>query len=242
MLITDNKHVNEDYQLQVIVLAAGASRRFNGIKLLAEIDAVNESRSQRDDIQGHKAQTSQAHKAQPLSLLQYVLKKISTSLQALAINKDNLYIATGCYHQQIAAHIAEQYALCYCDQAQHGMGHTIAQAVTKVLADSDGTTHIMITLADQIAVSVDDYRQLITQSLTQPAQLVCAKAGQEIMSPAIFPRQYFADLMSLTGDKGAKALLYQHKQQLQQVDIANAALDIDTKQQLLAWYQQRKRG
>lgn len=94
----------------------------------------------------------------------------------------------------------------------------------------------MIMLADQIALSPADYTHLIKQSLTAPDKLICAQEEQEIMPPAIFPRRYFSELMTLEGDKGAKALLHKNAEQLQSVRLPNAIIDIDTQQELLNWH------
>jgi molybdenum cofactor cytidylyltransferase len=55
------------------------------------------------------------------------------------------------------------------------------------------------------------------------------------MPPAIFPLCYFPQLIQLEGDKGAKALLYKHKENLQTVSLPNAIIDIDTKEDLTNW-------
>ena len=201
------------YNLKVIVLAAGKSTRFNGIKLIAKLKP-------------------QLHTS---SLIEHVLQQVSTSLAMLKINKNNLQVATGDYHEQISDIIDNELVVNHCPDAQLGLGHTIAQSVRKIVKSNDGTSHIMITLADQVALTCDDYCKLIEQSKVTPDKLVCAKAQLEIMPPAVFPSRYFSKLMELTGDKGAKALLYKNKTQLQQVSLPNAAIDIDTREDLANW-------
>jgi len=202
------------YNLKVIVLAAGKSKRFNGIKLLAEVKQKNET----------------------ATLIQRVLHQVSTALKLLNIDESHLYVATGDYHLKIAELIGKQFSLGYCERAHYGIGDTIAQSVEKVITCESETSHIMIMLADQIALNADDYVSLIKQSFATPNKLICTKAVQEIMSPAIFPQQYFTDLINLKGDKGAKALLHKNKEHLQVVLLPNAAIDIDTQQDLINWH------
>jgi len=71
-----------------------------------------------------------------------------------------------------------------------------------------------------------------------PDKLICTKAGSEIMPPAIFPAHYFTQLMSLTGDKGAKMLLHKNRENLQKVLLPNAGIDIDTREDLLNWHKE----
>ena len=204
------------YNLKIIVLAAGKSERFEAIKLLAKVKNL----------------------AHSTPLIQHVLQKITESLAVLNIDKSNLHIATGGYHEQISEIIGNQFSLTYSSLAHMGLGHTIAQSVEKIINNDDSASHIMITLADQIALTTDDYIQLIEQSLSMPNKLICAKADLEVMPPAIFPRHYFTQLMSLTGDKGAKALLHKNKENLHEVLLPNAAIDIDTKQDLINWHKE----
>lgn len=206
--------IDQGYNLKIIVLAAGKSERFEGIKLLAKVQKQGDS----------------------ITLIQHVLQQISASLSILKIDECNLHVATGGYHLQIAEFIPKRFSLDYCERAHCGLGHTIAQSIDNIIINDDNTSHIMITLADQVALCSDDYISLIKQSLIMPEKLICAKVGKEIMPPAIFPQQYFTQLMSLTGDKGAKTLLYKNKENLQEVILPNSAIDIDTQQDLINWH------
>jgi molybdenum cofactor cytidylyltransferase len=205
------------YKLKVIVLGAGKSERFGDIKLLAKAKSNENS----------------------LCLIEHVLQRISFGLNKLNISTANIYVTTGRYHQQISARIGQHFSLIYCDDAHKGLGHTIAQSVKTITSTSNESgsdvSHIMITLADQVALETTDYVRLIEQSLKSPAQLTCATAEQKMMPPAIFPCHYFPDLMTLQGDKGAKALLYENKETLQTVPMPNAIIDIDTKKDLIRW-------
>ena len=212
---------NSQYNLKVILLSAGKSQRFKAIKLLAKVK-----------YQSHS-----------IPLIQYVLQQITASLALLKINKNNLYIATGSHHEQISEVIRQQGTITYCSNAYLGLGHTIGQSVERVISNDTSTeraSHIMITLADQIALTTNDYLRLIEQSLLAPEKLICAKAGIEHMPPAIFPRRYFTQLMKLTGDKGAKVFLQMNKENLQEIIIPNAAIDIDIKQDLINWHTKNK--
>jgi len=208
---------NENYHLKIILLAAGKSERFKAIKLLAKIEQKDNS----------------------VTLIEQVLQQISVSLKGLNIAEDNLQVATGIYHAELEKRIGNNYSLIFCQHADNGLGHTIAQSVENIVSNDSNTSHIMITLADQIALDAVDYTRLIKQSLTTPNKLICAKAAQEIMPPAIFPRRYFTQLMNLTGDKGAKAVLYKNKENLHEVIMENALIDIDTQQDLASWHKKR---
>jgi molybdenum cofactor cytidylyltransferase len=212
----------QDYNLKVILLAAGKSERFNGVKVLAKVQQKETS----------------------ITLIEHAFHQISAALNELNIDEKNIQIATGRYHSKITAFFSEnensQYIFDYCEDAHLGLGHTISQSVGHMLTDAhdneNSPSHILIALADQVALTADDYVALIKQSFTLPNKLVCAKAGQEFMPPAIFPSAYFPDLMHLKGDKGAKPVLYKNKENLKTVNIHHAERDIDTKQDLANWH------
>ena len=93
----------------------------------------------------------------------------------------------------------------------------------------------MIFQAEQVALNADDYVKLIKQSSALPNKLVCAKAGQEIMSPVISPLAYFTELMCLKGDKELRLCCMQIKK-LQTVSLPHAQSNIDSREDLLSWY------
>jgi molybdenum cofactor cytidylyltransferase len=223
---------NQTYNLKVILLAAGKSERFNGIKLLAKVQEHENS----------------------VTLVEHALQQISVALKTLNLNYKKIRVATGSYHSQITTffddgernHSAEhapehsQFVFDYCEDAHLGLGYTISQSVGQLLNnthdDKKSISHILIALADQVALTTDDYIALIKQSLALPNKLVCAKSEKELMPPAIFPSAYFTDLMHLKGDKGAKSVLYANKVNLQTASIPHAERDIDTQQDLANWY------
>lgn len=209
------------YHLKVILLAAGKSTRFGGIKLIANIN-------------------KQSNEKQPvLTLIELVLNNISAALQTYPKITSSINIATGEYHLQIAALLKEKHieknSLLYCNKANEGLGKTIAQAVEKVIKTDKNISHIMIALADQVALNDKDYEQLIKQSIKTPHNIVCAKAKNRLMAPAIFPYRYFTELTGLNGDKGAQAILKSNSAQLHSISLDNAIIDIDTQQDLHHW-------
>ena len=218
--------IKQDYHLKVILLAAGKSERFNGIKLLAKVQ----------------------QQATSITLIEHAFNQISVALNTLNIDDKDIRIATGRYHSQITSYFSEHknedrntpYVLDYCADAHLGLGHTISQSVEHMITGANENenkpSHILIALADQVALIANDYIALIKQSLALPNTLICAKAGQEHMPPAIFPSAYFDDLMRLKGDKGAKSILYANKENLQTVSLPSAERDIDTQQDLVNWH------
>ena len=91
-----------------------------------------------------------------------------------------------------------------------------------------GTRGVLITLADQTAVTVEDLRHLVTAWQRQPDRIVAAQHGATAGAPAIFPVDLFPELAALRGDRGARALLLQHPERVVRVPTPSAATDVDT--------------
>jgi molybdenum cofactor cytidylyltransferase len=86
----------------------------------------------------------------------------------------------------------------------------------------------LIALADQVAVTADDLRQLVSRWEQQPDRIVAALYADTIGVPAIFPADLFAELMELQGDRGARVLLSRYPDRVISVPMPSAAQDIDT--------------
>lgn len=101
-------------------------------------------------------------------------------------------------------------------------------------------TGAMLMLADQPAVTAEDLRRLAGTWLRQPTYIVASLYGTTVGAPAIFPSVYFRDLLELRGDRGASALFHRNPDRVVRVPMENAALDIDTPEDLLRVTPQRR--
>lgn len=106
---------------------------------------------------------------------------------------------------------------------QQGLGASIAIGVENIDPQSDG---LLILLADQIALTIDDLN-LLLDAFDGSNTVSSYYAGRRGV-PAIFPRSLYAELRALSGDSGAKAVLQRSDIGLVEIDLPLAAMDIDT--------------
>jgi molybdenum cofactor cytidylyltransferase len=103
----------------------------------------------------------------------------------------------------------------------------------------------MIVLVDQwqinkslliplIHTSLDHQCNIVTSSCSRNNKLPLNKniephiqLDNRIGPPTIFPKAYFPELLALKGDKGAKALMMKEIEQVIQVDLPEAFIDLD---------------
>ena len=111
-----------------------------------------------------------------------------------------------------------------------GLASSIRAGIARLPASCDG---VMLVLADQARVTVEDLRRLAGAWRRQPLCVAAARYGATVGVPAIFPRHLFGELRELRGDTGARALLKRHADRLTKVTMASAAFDLDTPDDLL---------
>lgn len=182
----------------MILLAAGQGNRFAGIKQLADINGT----------------PMLCHCLSQYRINGKWLEGLGNAHVALGANanliKDNL-------PSEINIHLVK----CW----QKGMGHSLSESI-KLLANN--TTHVLVGLGDQVLITQQMLKGMLSESKSNPKNIIAAKYNGRLGAPAIFPKQYFMQLSKLTGDKGASAILRQYSHQVISVDMPEAAFDIDT--------------
>ncbi len=112
-----------------------------------------------------------------------------------------------------------------------GMSTSLRCGLRALPADTDA---VIVMLADMPRLTGEDVDRLIRAfDPAEPAVLVPEHEGRR-GNPVLWPRRYFADMMSIVGDTGARALLEQHADAVRPVPFAGSGIfdDIDTPEQL----------
>lgn len=194
-----------------ILLAAGESKRFGGIKQLAVLKASHLSHVIKD-LSHDKAMIS--HTSEQIAKADFAEKTVILGANA----------------QQIALLLDDGVKYKKAAHWKLGMGASIAQAVQEL---SDSTSHVALLLADQICLSSEDYNVLINCAKQSPDKIIAAKYEGDLGAPCIFPSSYFPLLADLNADIGARKILLDHSEQVLEVDLPLAAIDIDRPEDLL---------
>ena len=193
--------------LHVVVLAAGASRRFGSPKQLVRIDG----RPMLHTVVSHAA-----------------------SLAGHAVS-----VVLGSGANELAPLLRHTPATVVVNRNwEEGMGSSLRTAMTRL---PGAPAAVLVMLADQIAVSVDDLKRLVAAWRRNPEAIASATYGGTIGVPAVFPRRCFGALSELRGDQGARLLLKREWDTLARVPMPNAAIDIDVPEDLLEVEARRRR-
>jgi molybdenum cofactor cytidylyltransferase len=100
---------------------------------------------------------------------------------------------------------------------------------------------VLVMLGDQVSVSVDDLKRLINAWNGHDTVIASAVYQGHVGVPAIFPRWCFSELKELRGDRGARMIIERHAQRLVHVQMPNAAIDLDTPEDLVTLTEQFKK-
>ena len=109
-----------------------------------------------------------------------------------------------------------------------GIGSSIRAGVSAAMVVQPPLDAVLITLADQPAVTSALLDELIAASEAAPAGLVACEYAETLGVPALFARRHFDALRRLSGDRGGKALLAAHGEAVVRIRFAPAAIDLDT--------------
>ena len=109
-----------------------------------------------------------------------------------------------------------------------GIGSSIRAGVEAAAMAQPPPDAVLITLADQPAVTSELFDQLVAASEAAPAGLVACTYAGTLGVPALFARRHFDALRCLAGDTGGKALLAAHAEAVVRVAFPLAAFDLDT--------------
>lgn len=193
-----------------VMLAAGGSTRFNGAKLAATLSADNNAQS----------------------LIQQSYAILSKATTELDLSPPVLVL--GGHKDLLSPLLANDIEILTNQNWQSGLASSVAMAAS--YAQSQQADVLLLTLADQVAISHSDYLSLYGL-FCQFGKTTAAYYQQSPGVPAIFLASDFEALQQLEGDSGAKKILTRHleQQQLTVLPLAQAAIDIDTQTDLKQW-------
>jgi molybdenum cofactor cytidylyltransferase len=121
---------------------------------------------------------------------------------------------------------------------EEGLGSSIRFGVASL---PPACSAVLIVLGDQIAITVDDLKRLAGAWGGEESVIAASVYDQHVGVPAIFPRICFPELAELRGDQGARMVLERNHYRLIRVPTPNAALDLDTPEDLTALTQRFQR-
>ena len=111
---------------------------------------------------------------------------------------------------------------------QNGMASTIGCGIRALLELDSTIDSAILMVCDQPFVTSDLLNSLIEKQKETGKSIIASQYGDTIGTPALFHKLFFAELMALKGDNGAKKIMMQHNDLLATVPFPEGSIDIDT--------------
>ena len=199
-------------RIPILLLAAGASKRMRSRhKLLRKVGSV--------------------------PLVAHVAARLALS------RADGIVVVVGFRGEEIgnalrAAGI-ESLRVIANDSHEEGIGASIRAGICAIGDDVDG---VVIALADMPEICASDIDRLIDAYDPAARGGICRFVGPngEPGHPVLFGRRYFEALGSLSGDRGAREVVLEHRQDLTDFELpATRLADLDTERDWERWRQRQ---
>ena len=187
-----------------VILAAGGSRRFGGIKQLLEYKGK--------------------------SLLRRVMEVSTTTLGnrvklVLGIKSNKLKREADNYDLEVVVN----------RDWENGVASSVRAGISAL---PENCRAVMIILCDQPLIDHHHLKKLVDKWLQEPGKITASEYNSTLGVPAIFPREYFDDMLKLQGDRGAKSIIESNMGNVTAVSIPEAGTDINTQEDVISLLQQ----
>ena len=107
-----------------------------------------------------------------------------------------------------------------------GASHTVRLGVKE--AEKLGMQYAVFMVSDQPMLKTSSLKRLI--EAREPGKIVCLSKDGRAGNPVVFHRDFFPELLALTGDRGGKMVMHRHMDAVKWVeaDKVSELTDIDT--------------
>lgn len=119
---------------------------------------------------------------------------------------------------------------------QTGLASSLRAGLAEASKSSAGGAVVMA--ADQPHVSTEDLRRLAA-AFEEGHRLVASSYSGVLGVPAVFGREFFGDISSLSGDAGAGGWLRSRKEVVKSISMDSAAFDVDVERDVVKLMQDR---
>jgi len=113
-----------------------------------------------------------------------------------------------------------------------GLSTSIIQGIHFLREKHTNIKSVLILLADQPAVQQSYLDEMVQLSSKNPSKIIASTYLKTYGVPALIPSLYFADLLKIEGDKGAKIFLNSNQFSVISPKKNTNLVDIDTQEQL----------
>lgn len=162
---------------------------------------------------------------------------------ALSCKSDDVIVILGSEAETIQKNLQKgNYKILVHKEWDKGLGSTIGKGVTYLEASDPALPAVLIMLGDQPLLGSDHLNALIERFKKEGKGIIATDYGAKLGVPAVFSREYFAELARLQGDSGAGKLIASHADSVIGIPGGSRTADLDTPEDYLSLTQTRLRS
>lgn len=136
-------------------------------------------------------------------------------------------IVTGAYQEQINPILKDQMLIENKDW-EEGMASSIRAGVQYVIENHTDIDGLFILVTDQPYLHKSILQELYKEQQKENFLAVASRYNNQYGTPVLFHKDIWTDLLSLTGDVGARKILRTIKNQISSVPFEEGIFDLDT--------------
>lgn len=149
--------------------------------------------------------------------------------EVIKSNCEPIIVVLGAKSDRIASEIAHlSVQIVVNTRWQKGIGSSIATGIDALNSTSPNFDAVIVALADRPLITHRAYNLLIERYQQNSVKAVACNYADTFGAPALFDRTLITELSGLDRRGGAKQLLKQYGDRTLDLDLPEAALDIDT--------------
>jgi len=158
------------------------------------------------------------------------------ALVALDSGAQPVVVVLGAYAAKIKPAIARLPLHILQNEAwESGMGSSIACGIQFLEKEFPEVEAVILMLCDQPFVQADTLIHLVQKWHETGKGIIASTYGDSFGPPALFGRHFFPKLLSLQGEKGAKAIMLAEQEALVLVPFPEGKVDLDTPEDCAKW-------
>lgn len=160
---------------------------------------------------------------------------LNTYNLAQSVHPKGIVTVLGHYFDQMSTHCnTHKIPFVFNEAYENGMSSSIQCGLTYLLSHFPQINMVLILLADQPKINTEHICSLLHKIRSSKYLMVCTAYSDTYGVPTVFRKEYFPELLALTGEKGAKNLIEKGVLNHENTVLCeDGKLDIDTPEDYL---------
>jgi molybdenum cofactor cytidylyltransferase len=150
-------------------------------------------------------------------------------MAALDVSEIAPVVVTGGYDELVKKELQGINAeIVFNPDWKSGMASSIQTGLRQAMKNPE-LKNILIVLADQPYVSASLFLEIVDQGIHKEKDIIASRyADGTLGTPALFKKSMFSELLSLSGQEGARKIVRSQPDRMETVDFPLGGIDIDT--------------